>query len=113
VRVAALLMISAAALTVGGTTGAQSNTRASLRLVSLDPVAVHGAGFASRERVRVDLSGAASERRRTFAARNGSLSVRFAGVHATRCDVIRVVAVGSRGSRTVLKYLPSPACLPA
>jgi hypothetical protein len=34
-------------------------------------------------------------------------------VTATRCDVVRVVAVGSRGSRAVLKYLPSPACLPA
>ena len=114
-RIGALVTVSAAALVLAGTTGARTDQpqKASLRLVSFDPVVIRGAGFASREAVRVDLSGAFLARRRTVATATGSLSVRFADVHATRCDVIRVVAVGSRGTRAGLKSLPSPMCMPA
>lgn len=85
----------------------------SLRLLSLQPLRIQGQHFAAREHVRVDLSGSARKRVRVVTTGTGSFTVRFHGIVATRCDVIRVVAIGSSGSRARLKYLPAPACLPA
>jgi hypothetical protein len=113
VRVVVVASVIAAALSAAGAGAARTDTsaKASLRLVSLSPVTVRGAGFVARERVRVDLTGQVSRRRRPVASRLGSFTVRFDGVTATRCDLIRVVAVGGNGSRAGLKLLPAPACL--
>jgi hypothetical protein len=114
-RALALALVAAAGLAVAGTPGAQGDraNKASLRLVSFAPLTARGAGFRARETVRVDLLGEATARRRARASATGSFVVRFDGVSATRCDVIRAIAVGSSGTRAGLKYLPSPACMPA
>jgi len=111
----ALAVVAAVALVAGGAAeaGADRSAKASLRLASFAPLTVRGAGFGAREKVRVDLTGVASVRRRTVASPTGTFTVRFDAVTATRCDLIRAVAVGARGSRAGLKYLPSPACMPA
>jgi hypothetical protein len=90
-----------------------SALKPSLRLMSRQPLTIHGWHFASRERVRVQLSGSAKSSRSTRADASGAFNVKFDDVTVTRCNTIRVVAVGGRGSRAILKMLPSPACLPA
>jgi hypothetical protein len=114
-RASAVAFIAAVALVPVGasTAGGDRSTKASLRLASFAPLTIRGAGFRSREAVRVDLFGTSSARRRTVASATGSFTVRFDGVAATRCDLVRAIAVGARGSRAGLKYLPSPACMPA
>ena len=107
--VAAVTLIAVGPAPAGG----DRTAKASLRVASFAPLTIRGSGFRAREAVRVDLSGVATGRRRAVASPTGSFSVRFDGVAATRCDVIRAIAVGSRGSRAGLKYLPSPACMPA
>lgn len=89
-------------------------SKASLRLVSLQPLSVVGQGFAARERVRVEATTSTDVvRRRVVASRAGSFRVRFDGVNVSRCDVVRVVAIRAGGGRVTLKYLPPPMCLPA
>ena len=77
----------------------------------MQPFVVRGESFAPRERVRLTAFTAAEERLRAVATRAGTFTATFAAVTATRCDLIRVVAIGAKGSRAILKYLPSPACL--
>jgi hypothetical protein len=79
-----------------------------LRLVSSTPLKVKGEHFRAREHVRIT---ARTHRTSTTAGPNGVFIVTIPG--ATRCDRMRVVAVGSAGSYAVLKTLPAPACLPA
>jgi hypothetical protein len=74
---------------------------------------IRGTGFRAREAVRIDLIAVENGRRRAVASPTGSFTARFDGVSLTRCDVVRAVAVGSRGSRAGLKYWPSPAWMPA
>jgi hypothetical protein len=114
-RAAMLAVAAAVGLAVAHTSAAESgrSTKASLRLLTFAPPTVRGTGFGARERVRLDLLAPETARRRAIAGATGSFVVRFEGVPATRCDLIRVVAVGSRGSRAGLKYLPAPACMPA
>ena len=84
---------------------------ASIMLTARAPLTVRGLRFRAGERVRLSVSGVAAVTRWTRATRAGTLAVRFDGVTATRCDLIRVVAIGGNGSRAGLKLLPSPACL--
>jgi hypothetical protein len=107
-RVAVLVLAAAAALTVGGQS-AGSPGKASLRVLGLQPFTVRGDGFAARERLRVNLYGVSQATHRVVANRSGVFVVRFADVRATRCDLIRVVAI-RRGGQVWLKRLPSPAC---
>jgi hypothetical protein len=102
-RLAAALLAAAA---LAGTAGA---TGPSLQLAARDPLTVSGAGFAPRDRVTLDLSGVVRRHARTTATRTGTFSIDF-GLATSRCDLIRVVAVGSSGGRAVLKRLPGPAC---
>ena len=44
--------------------------------------------------------------------RNATFRVVIQSATLSRCDMLRVFAVGSGGSRAVLKLLPSPACNP-
>jgi hypothetical protein len=83
---------------------------ASLRLVRKAPLAVRGEQFRPGERVRLQ----AMLKRGTVATADGhgSFVAQF-GAAKSRCDVVRVIAVGSEGSHAVLKLLPSPACVAA
>lgn len=83
----------------------------SLRLTAYQPLTVKGQRFAPRERVRVEVSGSMRATRRIVTTRLGTFTVRFEHVRPSRCDLIRVVAVGGSGSRATVKLLPAPACL--
>jgi hypothetical protein len=86
---------------------------ATLRLQDRSPITLAGAGFTRGERVRVTLDRRTNSIRIIRAGRNGAFVVMFRGASASRCDLVRVIATGSGGSRAVLKILPAPACLPA
>jgi hypothetical protein len=105
VAAALVLVVSA----VG--TGAGSSQRPSLRFAQTVPLHIAGSHFRARERVRVTaIVSVVSSTRRVRASGKGSFVAVFA-IGADRCSEVRVVAVGSGGSRTTLKHLPSPACL--
>jgi hypothetical protein len=82
---------------------------ASLRLVHRAPLAVRGEHFRSGERVRLR----AHNRSTVATADDRGSFVAQLGVAKTRCDLVRVIAVGSEGSGAVLKLLPPPACIVA
>jgi hypothetical protein len=116
-RIAALFLMLGIGGTLlaglGQTAAARTAATAKLRLLATNPVTVAGAGFHSRERVRVTAS--ASDRTqvvRVVATRIGSFTADLDDLSANRCDLIRVVAVGNAGTRVVLKRLPAPACMP-
>jgi hypothetical protein len=94
----------------GSGPGSGPSSSAALSLADTSPLTVRGSGFQPGERVRLDLgsSGATTLAR---ASGRGSFRASF-DVPVTRCDRIRVIAIGSKGSRVVLKRLPAPACLP-
>jgi len=48
--------------------------------------------------------------RAVTAGPNGGFGVVFDRLGATRCDVIRIVAVRRSGRLVVVKHLPAPAC---
>jgi hypothetical protein len=106
---AALAILVAAGVPAVSTNAAlrPSSQRPVLSIALRDPVTIVGRGFRAGERVRVTLPQQGV--RVVRAGSRGGFVVSFAvGVH--RCDLVRVVAVGS-GPRAVLKVLPSPACL--
>ena len=108
-RHAVLVVAAAAALCIVGHSAGSPGVKPSLRVIDLQPLTVQGDGFAVRERVRVNLYGVTRASRRVVANRFGTFVLRFAEVTATRCDLIRVVAI-RRGGQVWLKRLPSPAC---
>ena len=85
--------------------GAQPR-RAALELRSTDPVVVLGRGFAPREPVLLTAT-TGSIRRIVplIARRNGTFKARFR-LHLGRCSPVTVLAVGTRGSRAILKVDP-------
>ena len=108
--------VIAAALAIGVagiSEAAGSSTKPSLRLTDRQPLSVQARHFLSRERVRVRVTGDAQESRTVRANAAGAFSVRFADIMVGRCDAIRVVATGGRGSTATLKTLPAMACNPA
>jgi hypothetical protein len=56
------------------------------------------------------MSASGRRRRPVRASRAGRFVVIFAGATVGRCDLVRVIATGGRGSRATLKILPPPAC---
>jgi hypothetical protein len=110
----AAVVAAALALVLSGVgAGAGSSKRPSLRFAQTVPLRIAGSHFRARERVRVTATvSAMSSTRRLRASGRGAFVVVFA-VGAGRCSEVRVIAVGSGGSRATLKHLPSPACMPA
>jgi hypothetical protein len=109
-RVAVLALAAATVLAVGEQSLGSSGDKPTLRVLDVEPLTVRGEGFTSRERVRVNLLGKTHLTRRVIANRFGVFNVRFTNMTATRCDLIRVVAIRSGGRRTWVKWLPAPAC---
>lgn len=105
------LAVPAALLASPDGSPASQTARASVALVSKSPVTVRGTGFRVRERVQVRIEGSVARTRSIRATAGGAFVVRFDGVTVTRCDMVRIVAIGGAGSRAVQKYLPAPACL--
>jgi hypothetical protein len=111
--VAALLLVAlglALGFTVAYDSGDNPTRSASLRLVAKTPLTVRGEHFRPGERVRLR----AMLRRKTaaIAGPQGSFLASFQAP-TTRCDRVRVIAIGSEGSHAVLKLLPAPACIAA
>lgn len=90
----------------------QTMQQARLRIVDSYPLTVTGTGFKLHERVKIVYQASSDTwtRWRTATAA-GAFTARFAGVMFDACQARRLYAVGSRGSRAVLK-LPPPACQP-
>jgi hypothetical protein len=105
--VAVLVVVVATASSAG--TG---NRDPALRLTSRQPPIVRGIEFKASERVRVSITAQERVTKVVRASRQGVFVASFPAMLVTRCDQIRVVAVGRRGSHAVLKLLPRPMCLP-
>jgi hypothetical protein len=108
-----LFVIAALALAACGSTQASeqpSATTAKPRLSfgQLFPLTVNGAGFRSRERVRVTLRGSRTATKTVVADRRGRFTARFT-VRVPPCGSVRVRAVGAAGSRAS-RELPRPDC---
>jgi hypothetical protein len=83
---------------------------ASLALVRKAPLTVRGEHFRPSERVRLRVM--LHRRTAATAGPQGSFVASFQ-TPMTRCDRVRVIAIGSEGSHAVLKLLPPPACIAA
>jgi hypothetical protein len=112
-RMLGILAVALAIGVAGIGEASGSAAKPSLRLMSRQPLVAQGKSFLARERVRVRVSGDATTTRSVRATAEGSFGVRFEDVTVGRCDAIRVVATGARGSQATLKTLPAPACNPA
>jgi hypothetical protein len=93
-----------AGLAAGGPTA-----RPQLRVDSLRPFAVVGAGFRAGEQVRVTVraDGDVAARADKADAR-GRIAVRFRGMTLGDCPTYLVSARGSKGSRATLRSIPRP-----
>jgi hypothetical protein len=110
---AAVVAATLALVLSGVGAGSSSSKRPSLRFAETVPLRVAGSHFRARERVRVTVTvSAKGSTRKVRASGKGSFMAVFS-IGAGRCSEVRVIAVGSGGSRATLKRLPSPACLPA
>jgi hypothetical protein len=111
--VAALLLVALGLVlgfTVAYDSGDNQTRSASLRLVGKTPMRVRGEHFRPGERVR--LRAMLYRKTAATAGPQGSFLASFQAP-TTRCDRVRVIAVGSEGSHAVLKLLPAPACIAA
>jgi hypothetical protein len=104
-----ILAVLALALTLAflgsAAVGGESGQKATLKLTGSAPLALRGANFRSRERVRVTLSGKVSRTKHVTASAGGAFVVRFQFTH-DRCSAAIVRAVGAQGSRAALKLVP-------
>lgn len=88
--------------------GSETATKASLQVIRQAPMTIQGRGFRARESVRMS---AAGRQWRVRASPRGSFVLTLRD--ADRCKIMRVVAVGSGGSRAILRILPLQQCAPA
>jgi hypothetical protein len=100
------VMLGCGAGSAGG--GSETATRASLQVIGQAPLTIQGHGFRSQERVRVSAAGRQWHPR---ASARGSFVLTLRP--ANRCNILRVVAVGSDGSHAVLRILPLRSCGPS
>lgn len=89
---------------------ADSPIRARLALADLQPLVVTGAGFRSRERVRLLVSAGRVAERIVRAGADGRFRTVF-GFSIGRCDAVVVQAIGDRGSRAHVDVTQA-ACAP-
>jgi hypothetical protein len=115
VGVAILLVVTALAV---GLDGAGSPTPTAfapprLTLSGTKPVAVRGAGFHARERVRLLFhQPSGNARRRATAGAHGTFSATFTADVRDRCSGFWISATGSAGSRARLIRRAQPKCPP-
>ena len=105
-----------AALAVGFVTlflasGTSAAHHGTLSLVSRQPLALQGQGFARGESVHVVVSASATVARDVSASSSGAFRVRFARVNVQRCGGLLAHARGGAGTVAALK-IPLPACMP-
>jgi hypothetical protein len=85
--------------------GSEAAAKASLHVIRQAPMTIRGQGFRALESVRVS---AAGRQWRPKASARGSFVLTLRG--ANRCKIVRIVAVGSDGSRAILRIIPATAC---
>lgn len=86
--------------------GAAQPLRASLKLVDLKPLVVEGRAFGARERVVLTATAPSAQRMLAVVARrDGSFTARF-DLRLGRCTELTVRAVGLRGTRAILQFVP-------
>jgi hypothetical protein len=108
-----LLLLALGGAVLAGVGSARTAQTARLRLLAMNPLTVAGTGFHSRERARVTATSAgATQTVRVTATRTGTFRVILHELGPSRCDLIRVVAIGRGGTNVVLERLPLPACMP-
>lgn len=106
VALLATVALGYAAGTAAG--GSVAATKASLQVIRQTPMTIRGQGFRSQESVRVSAAG-----RQWYpkSSARGSFVLTLRG--ANRCKIVRIVAVGSDGSRAILRIVPARQCAEA
>ena len=110
--IASLLAVAAIVGIASATTDQASTSRASLRMVRLNPVTITGHGFKAHRRVHVRLMVGHTISRSPLANRTGSFTVQFPTV-VDRCSGFTVKASQPNRPTVVLQLPPKPACAPA
>ena len=80
-----------------------------LTVSDASPLTVKGAGFGSRERIRVSVSLPGSSAHWAVSTTNGAFTVRFSAMSVDSCTAYIVRAAGLRGDGAVLRVRP-PEC---
>jgi hypothetical protein len=93
-------------------TDEESKARATLTIVSLDPLRVRGVKFFAGERVKLLLNDPTVKMKAVRADVRGRFTVRFKLAAAGRCTGAVVQAFGSRGSRAMVD-VTAPNCSPS
>jgi hypothetical protein len=83
------------------------SSKPSLRITRATPLIVQGRHFRASELVRLT---SGSRTARVKASGTGYFVIPIPG--ADRCNTVRVVARGTKGSYAIVKALPAPMCLP-
>jgi hypothetical protein len=109
---AGLLAVPAIVGIASATTDQAGTSRASLRMVRLNPVTIAGHGFKAHRRVQVRLMVGHTISRRPLANGAGAFTVQFPTV-VDRCSGFRVTASQQNRPTVVLQVPPKPACAPA
>ena len=107
VRQSVIALLAAVALGCGTGSadgGSETAGKASLQVIRQAPITIQGDGFRSRESVRVS---AAGRQWHPKAGARGAFVLTLSG--ANPCRVVRIVAVGSGGSRATLSIVPACA----
>ena len=109
---AAVLAIAAIVGIASATTDRASTSRASLRMVRLNPATIAGRGFTPHRRVHVRLIVGHTLSRRPRANGTGAFTVQFPTV-IDRCSAFMVTASQPNHATVVLHSPAKPACAPA
>ena len=80
-----------------------------LAVTDASPLTVKGAGFGSRERIRVSVTLPGSSAHWTTATTTGGFTVRFSAMSVDSCTAFVVRAAGLRGDTAILRVRP-PEC---
>jgi hypothetical protein len=106
-RQPAIALLVAVAVGCGAGTadgGSEAAAKPSLQVLRQAPMTIQGHGFRSQESVRVS---AAGRQWHPKAGARGSFVLTLRG--ANHCKIVRIVAVGSNGSRASLRIVPACA----
>lgn len=107
----ALLVLTAAAVLCSAPLAQGQASRASLRLVSDEPVTFRAIGFRAHERVKLVVVGGGRAVKYLVAGDAGGFVVRVRGIDPNACPGFSAVATGSLGSRATYKRAPGQ-CAP-
>jgi hypothetical protein len=90
-------------------THAATASRATLRVVATQPLAIRGKGFSARERIRVTATTGGTRTRRLRATQTGTFTATFADLSYDRC--VNGLVVTARGrTRSAMLKLPQAEC---